>query len=148
MIQRIQSVFILISVLMLSSLFGLRLADITLKDEIYEFLITGIFKNGEKVYDGLPLVLFLSLIIILHVYVLFGYKNRIRQMRVLSFTILVLIGSYALLFYFAYAGFDGATASFRIPLLFPFFAAVLDYLAIRNIGKDEALIRSINRLRP
>lgn len=148
MIQRIQSVFILISILLLSLLYSLRLADITIGGEIYEFMITGIFKKGEKVYDGLPMVIFLALIIILHVYVLFSYKDRIRQMRVLSFTIFLLIGSYGLMLYFAYAGFDGAKASFRIPLLFPFFAAVLDYLAIRNIGKDEALIRSINRLRP
>ena len=69
-------------------------------------------------------------------------------MRVLGFTIILLIGLFGLFFYFAYAGFDGATTSFKIPVSFPLIAAILDYLAIRNIGKDEALIRSVDRLRP
>jgi len=44
-------------------------------------------------------------------------------------------------------GFKGATASFKIAVAFPLVAIILDYLAIRSIGKDEALIRSLNRIR-
>jgi hypothetical protein len=148
MLQRIQTVYLLIAALLLGMLFLYPLADISVGGEIYQFSIEGIFKGAEKVFSGLPLILFLSLILLLHVYVIFGYKKRIRQMRVLGFTIILLIGLFGLFFYFAYAGFEGATVSFRIPVAFPLVAAILDYLAIRNIGKDEALIRSVNRLRP
>lgn len=44
-------------------------------------------------------------------------------------------------------GFEGAKASFKIPAAFPLVVIILDYLAIRSIGKDEALIRSLNRIR-
>jgi hypothetical protein len=37
--------------------------------------------------------------------------------------------------------------SFNIAVVFPLIAIILDYLAIRNIGKDEALVRSIDRIR-
>ena len=148
MLQRIQTVYLLIAALLLGMLYLYPLADISVGSEIYQFNINGIFKGAEKVFSGLPLMLFLTLIIFLHIYVIFGYKKRIRQMRVLGFTIILLVGLSGLFFFFAYAGFEGATASFRIPVAFPVVAAILDYLAIRNIGKDEALIRSIDRLRP
>jgi hypothetical protein len=35
----------------------------------------------------------------------------------------------------------------RISAAFPLIAIILNYLAIRNIGADEALIRSLERLR-
>jgi len=148
MLQRIQTVYLLIAALLLGMLFLYPLADLSVGSEIYRFSIEGIFKGTEKVFNGLPLFIFLSLIMLLHLYVIFSFKKRIRQMRVLGFTIILLVGLFGLFFYFAYAGFEGATVSFKIPVVFPVVAAILDYLAIRNIGKDEALIRSIDRLRP
>ena len=148
MLQRIQTVYLVIAVVLLSMLYRFPLADISTGSEIFQFSINGIFKGSEMVFNGLPLIAFLSLIILLHVFVIFMYKKRIRQMRVLGFTIILLLGLFGLFFYFAYAGFKGATASFKIPVAFPVVAAILDYLAIRNIGKDEALVRSVDRLRP
>jgi hypothetical protein len=148
MIQRVQTAFLVVSALLLSMLFRFPLADISYGGELYQFTIEGINKAGEQVYNGIPLIIFLSIILLLHIFVIFSYKKRILQMRVLGFTIILLLGLFGLFFYFAYSGFEGAAASFRIPVSFPVIAAILDYLAIRNIGKDEALIRSINRLRP
>jgi hypothetical protein len=50
-------------------------------------------------------------------------------------------------FFFTYYSFSEAQISFKISILFPIVAIILDYLAIRGIGKDEALIRSIDRIR-
>jgi hypothetical protein len=75
------------------------------------------------------------------------YKKRIRQIRVAVFTIVLLLGLFGIFFYFTYAGFEGAKVAFKIPVAFPLIAIILDYLAIRAIGKDEALIRSLNRIR-
>lgn len=148
MLQRIQTVYLVIAVVLLSMLYRFPLADISTGSEIFQFSINGIFKGSEMVFNGLPLIAFLSLIILLHVFVIFMYKKRIRQMRVLGFTIILLLGLFGLFFYFAYAGFKGATVSFKIPVAFPVIAAILDYLSIRDIGKDEALVRSVDRLRP
>jgi len=148
MIQRIQTVYLLVSVILLGMLFWFPLAEISSGTDVFQFNINGIFKGTEKIFNGLPLFLFLSLIVILHIYVIFRFKKRIQQMRILGFTIILLLGLFGLFFYFAYSGFKGATVSFGIPVAFPVVAAILDYLAIRNIGKDEALIRSVDRLRP
>lgn len=148
MLQRIQTVYLFFSVLLLASLLWVPLAEISSGADILNFNINGIYKGSEKIFNGLPLLLFLLLILILHLYVIFSYKHRIRQMRILGFTIILLIGLFGLFFYFTYSGLNGATVSFKVPVAFPVVAAILDYLAIRNIGKDEALIRSVNRLRP
>ena len=42
---------------------------------------------------------------------------------------------------------DELSVTGKIALAFPFISIVLDYLAIRNIGADEALVRSLERLR-
>jgi hypothetical protein len=37
--------------------------------------------------------------------------------------------------------------AFKVTVVFPVVAAILDFLAIRALGKDEALVRSLNRIR-
>lgn len=147
MIQRIQTVYLLLSVILLSSLFWLPLAEITVREGLYAFTIKGISGSEGIVFKGLPLILFLTLLILMHIVVIILYRKRILQIRLLVFTIVSMLGFSGLLIWFAYAGFTGATAGFKIPMAFPWIAIILDYLAIRNIGKDEALIRSIDRLR-
>jgi len=147
MIQRIQTVYLLLSVILLSSFFWLPLAEISTGEGLYAFTIKGISGGEGIVFKGLPLLLFLILLIFMHIIVIFLYRKRILQIRLLVFTIVAMLGFSGLLVWFAYAGFTGATAGFKIPMAFPLIAIILDYLAIRNFGKDEALSRSIDRLR-
>ena len=62
---------------------------------------------------------------------------------------LLMFGYYAILFICLIQGARSMEADWnlRIPAAFPLVCVVLDWLAIRAIGKDEALIRSLNRLR-
>lgn len=147
MIQRIQTFFLAVSILLLALLYKLPLAEISTNNTIYLFDIMGIHNSDSIVFSGLPLIIFLSLIIALHVFVIFSFKKRIRQIRILTFTITLLLGLCGIFFYFAYASLDEAVVSFKIPVAFPIVAIILDYLAIRGIGRDEALVRSVDRLR-
>jgi hypothetical protein len=52
-----------------------------------------------------------------------------------------------LMFFFLYTSFDDIKVAFKIPMSFPLIAIILDYLSIRAIGKDEALVRSLDRIR-
>ncbi|MCK5170207.1 MAG: DUF4293 domain-containing protein, partial [Bacteroidales bacterium] len=80
---------------------------------------------------------------------IFLYKKRIIQMRINSFNIILMIGYLGLNYYYIQnfsKQLDGVV-SYEITTIFPFVAAILTYLAIRAIGKDEALIRSMDRIR-
>jgi hypothetical protein len=147
MIQRIQTVFIIVAELLVALLYMLKFADLSVNGELHTFTAKGIFNGETLVFDGLPLMIFIGLIVLLHLAIIFMYKKRIRQIRMLVFTIILLLGLFGMFFYFTYAGFSGANVAFKIPVVFPIIAIVLDYMAIRAIGKDEALIRSMDRIR-
>ena len=147
MIQRIQTVYILLAGILTSTLYKLKLADLSVNNELMEFYSKGILKGEEVVFSGLPIFLFIGIIALLHVAALFLYKKRIIQIRILVFTIILLLGLFGMFFYFTYMGFDDAKVAFKIPVAFPLVAIILDWLAIRAIGKDEALVRSLNRIR-
>lgn len=147
MIQRIQTIFILVAGMLVAALYFLPFADISVNNVIHIFNAKGIFEGENLIFDGLPILLFIGLIALLHIVVIFLYKKRIRQIRILAFTIILLLGLFGMFFYFTYAGFDGAKVAFKIPVAFPIIAMILDYLAIRSIGKDEALVRSMDRIR-
>jgi len=147
MIQRIQSVFIFLAALITASLLKLNFAELIVEGEYYIFSAKGISLGEVIKFDGLPLMLFTGLIAILHFIALFLYKKRIRQIRLIGFTMILLIGLLALMFYFLYSGFDDVKVVFKVPMIFPLIALILDYLAIRAIGRDEALVRSLDRIR-
>jgi hypothetical protein len=107
----------------------------------------GIYNGENLIFNGLAIFIFIWLVALLHFAVIFLYKKRILQIRILVFTIVLLIGLFGMFFYFTYTGFTDAKAAFKVPVVFPVVAAILDFLAIRAIGKDEALVRSLNRIR-
>ncbi len=147
MLQRIQTIYLVASLLLSVMLFRLPIADLLAGGKVMLFTIAGLFSEGELVFSGLPLQILLGIIVLLHLVAIFSYKNRIRQMRLLGFTIFTMLGMFGMFFYFAYASFEQVTVGFKLYVVIPVVASVIDYLAIRNIGKDEALVRSIDRLR-
>ena len=147
MIQRVQTAYLLVAGLLVASLYKLTFAELVVDGEFHVFNAQGIFNGGNLVFDGLPVMIFIGLIALLHFVAIFMYKKRIRQIRMVVFTILLLLGLVGLFFYFIYAGFDAPKVAFKIPMVFPLIAVILDYLAIRAIGKDEALVRSLDRIR-
>lgn len=147
MIQRIQTVFLLIAGLLIASIYKLNIAELSVEGELYVFNAFGIFKGENLVFDGLPVLILIGLIALLHLVIIFMYKKRIRQIRMIVFTIILQLGLFGIFFYFIHAGFSGAEVAYKVPLVFPIVAIILDYLAIRSIGKDEALVRSLDRIR-
>ncbi len=147
MIQRIQTVYIFIAAVLTASLLLLDFAELVVNNDLYVFDASGIKQGNNVIFDGLPVMAFIGLITLLHIAVIFMYKNRIRQIRVLAFTVILLLGLLGILFYFLHSGFENVEVAYKFPMTFPLIAAILDYLAIRAIGKDEALVRSLDRIR-
>ncbi len=147
MIQRIQTLYIFLAAVITALLLKLNFAELAVNSELYVFNAKGIISGEQVLFNGLPILGFIGLIVLLHFIVIFLFKKRILQIRILGFTMILLLGLVGVMFYFLYAAFDGAEVVFKIPIVFPVIAFILDYLAIRAIGKDEALIRSLNRIR-
>jgi hypothetical protein len=135
MIQRIQSVYLLL-------IFGLMLAMFFLPP------VMKFEKEGVEVL-GLSLNVIYGLSGLMALVCIFLYKNRPVQLYLCYGIALILVLSYLIiLFDFGISGgSDEIKTKFQAPIIFPLFALVLDILAIRAIQSDEKLVRSTERLR-
>lgn len=154
MIQRIQTVYLLIAEILIGILFFVPFAGISGKDgSIYRFDLKGLSLDGilksEIASGSMPLILLWAVSMILIVVTIFMYKNRKQQIWFSIITIFILLGFGSLIFYFVLtnAKLLAGSHSFRIFMIFPVIAAILSYMARRAIGKDEMLVRSIDRIR-
>ncbi len=144
---------LIIVALMVATLF-LPLAMLQAETSFYSFDATGvstIAAEPELVYPTWGLFALTAVISILSLITIFLFKKRMLQIRLCIFNGILMLGFYALFGFFVWILKDqlaGAALSVKIALLsFPIIALILDYLAIRNIGADEALVRSLDRLR-
>lgn len=147
MIQRIQSLYLLASAILVALLFTLPIAEIAKDGAVYLFDNKGIVLNGVLQKDGLIISILAGIFVLLQVLTLFSYKNRTRQIKMTIGAVLLLVGLLSMFFIYTYSSYSGAQISFKISAIFPLIAIVFNYLAIRAIKKDDALIRSIDRIR-
>jgi hypothetical protein len=155
MIQRVQTVYLLIVAGLFIALMFLPIAFLQSEDILYSFEVTGlntVIQPSELAYPTWSLMAIAAIIILLAFVIIFMYKKRILQIRICIFNALLMIGFCALFgFYLWHFGklpeLAHMKVNIRIWAAFPVIAFILNYLAIRNIGADETLIRSLERLR-
>ena len=151
MIQRIQSIYLFLAAAALgcSSLFPLATASgdsTALAATGDNFFADGTYWPNE--FQGWMAALFLTAAA---VFTIFLYKNRTRQMLLaggIALGAVLLLGAFAALGYYnAQRLPEGADAHLALGSVFPPAAVPLLLLAYRAIKKDEALVRSADRLR-
>ena len=126
MIQRIQSLFLLIcSLINLVYCYHLYFVD-----------------TLDKLISAVVVLLFPLIISIISFYTIFKYKNRQTQFVLNRFSIILCFLFVGILIFM----FD-IISSFEWINLVPLFSIVLLVLANRAIKKDDDLIRSIDRIR-
>jgi len=155
MIQRIQSLYLLLTTL-LSLLFlnGPILSFINTEGKEIYLKAGGIFTSAgtgtpESIEKLIPLLILIILIPLISILAIFLFKQRKIQMKVtLALVILILIFTGA-----------GAFYSFRViqnydamlvpgyRMIIPVVLLVLSVMAYRGVKKDEELVRSYDRLR-
>lgn len=152
MIQRIQTLFLLVVAILMGSLYFFPIAQLFgEQQEIYEFYFNGLRVLGEQeLYVATwPTFVLLSVIVFISFFSIFLFRRRVLQMRVNLFNIVLMLG-YLGLNYFYIQNFDkqmDGKVVYQLVAVFPVISVIFTYLAIRSIGKDEALIRSIDRIR-
>ncbi|MDI3520514.1 MAG: hypothetical protein PWQ06_1214 [Anaerophaga sp.] len=155
MIQRIQTVYLLIATILTGSLFFLTMAEMADMKDFYELTWKGIYKIGPEnpaqlVIPGLALSILTVAATAISFFTIFLYKKRLIQIRLCGLNMGLLLGLSGMIYYMGKSGakeLGASELSFNWPLVLPLVALVLIYLALRSIGKDEALIRSMNRIR-
>jgi hypothetical protein len=150
MIQRIQTVYLLITIILTGFVIGFPLVELfTENDTSYVMTILGVYfeKNMEYSTWGLLVLCIINMIIAL--IAVFLYRNRVLQMRLCVFNILVIVGFYILFAFYYWIIQEKFAAEMLVkwPVILPLINAIFTYLALRAIAKDEALVRAADRLR-
>lgn len=155
MIQRIQTLYLLgIVALMVAALFT-PLAYFVAGTEVYELFAFSLKPKGatEAGQSTMYMGIIVALATLLPLVTIFLYKNRMLQIRLCAVELVLLAGAeifMAIYYYLSnrmFSMMEFHTQGFRIAIIFPIVALILDYLALRAIFKDEMLVRSLDRIR-
>ncbi len=149
MIQRIQSVYLLIvailSVIVISNPVG---SFVGTDNTITEFTnLSLVYQDGAENYEPWALFAIQILSAIISLVTIFLYRKRMLQIRLSIFNIILEIGYYATIVTFVYMLKGEATFVPSWIVCLPFAGIVFNWLAIRAIGKDEMLVRAYEKLR-
>ncbi len=150
MIQRIQSVYLLLASCCIGLMFLFPLAWFEKDGAQQLFMLYGILDaNGLSVLNFYSLSVLAGLLIFLFMFILFRYKSRKAQLRLCRVAFIILLGLLALpVFYILkYSQLHTMTFFPGITFTLPVLSGVFTWLAFRGIKKDEELIRSIDRIR-
>ena len=155
MLQRIQSIYLFLAGLAILALFLFPLAhNVYVNNAPINIMVTGTYidAGGQQAMKDhfVALSAVTAVVGIIPFIIIFLYKNRKQQITLIYSTIFVIIG-YS--FWIAQAakevtgGITLQASNFGIGLFLCPLAILLLILAIKNIQKDEKLIKSADRLR-
>lgn len=162
MIQRIQSVYLLLIVIFQSLLFATALATFSSYETSFNLSLMGFYKlssaGHELLINSYALMAVNILLILFTLFIIFSFKNRKKQMRFAAFNFLLLSGFIVLMFYsydnaksFLDLSFNNQgeelSTTFGIGMILPLLSLVCNFLALKGIKKDEELVRSADRIR-
>ena len=162
MIQRRQTIYMLLSAIVSALLFFMPLASFDANGNVMRFTIFGIQNPLENLTLSTtytwPLVVLAILMTLAPIVTIFLYKKRELQVRLCRLNMLVTIIFIGLIFLYYESDLQQVIAAvegdeyqldvaYFIGMVLPLINLVLEILAIRGIKKDIELLKSIDRLR-
>ncbi len=156
MIQRIQSLYLFIIVVLsaitlFSPVAGLQHLETA---ELYRLNYQGLFlidSNLGELFSTSTWMLTALMVIVplISLIVIFLFKKRILQIRLMFFNLVLMAGFYGILFIYLWQFGKQLNAKWFLEIVsaFPLINIIFSVLAIRAIGRDEALVKSLNRIR-
>ncbi len=154
MIQRIQTVFLAIVVILMAALTPLpylQIQDVEKGEKItlYALEKVSISPESDLVVEFMPYV-FVSILALLScgiaIYQIFQFKKRLLQIKLGALNALFMGGALVLMTYFVDKNGAGVQ-QVLLPYYFPIIALVCNILSNRFIRRDEKLVRSADRMR-
>lgn len=155
MIQRKQTLFLLIAAVLVALTISLPLGKYLAGDE--EFVLTAFsvsLTGTGKIVGTLPLTVLGIMALALPLVTIFLYKRRLVQIRLCFSEFVLLTGFQGFIVWYLIhvkntlaAGGDELAFVYSVTAIFPLVSIFFTWIALRGIMKDEALVRSMDRIR-
>lgn len=154
MIQRVQTLFLVLAGLLFSMMIFFPLASFLTHEQqvytLYAFSITDSLNPAwTSPLSSVPIGILLVMIAGISLVSIFLYKRRILQARLATINMILAILWPALVWFICWLGEESlhATYSLEAIIVVSWIGAVLQYMARRRILIDEALVKSFDRIR-
>lgn len=152
MLQRVQTLYLMGVFILTLLMFTGPIAEFSAEEGVLTLKHSGILNHlGEKMQlSTWPLTLIFSLVSILSFFNVFSYKNRVRQMRLCIFLMLVSFGMAGMMFYYTWVAvnkFETLQTLYQWRFVIPPIIIILLYLAFRGIRRDELMVKAYDRIR-
>lgn len=154
MIQRIQSVYLFLAIVLTASLFFVPYAELTNKaGDLFLLDSKGLYpvspSNAVAIFANSIIIFLCAASIAILITTIFRYKSLGRQMNLSKIGLLILLTLAGIVFYEIYKSNSllGGTYSIKIFAAFPVISIILVWLAMRGMHKDDQLLKSIDRIR-
>ena len=152
MIQRIQSIFLFVSLCFLIPMFFAPAAEMIYETgEIFAFNLVGFYQTVAGTTTTLSkqysIMILGILIVVLNLLIIIMYKSRVLQMRLCVYNMLLLAGLMGIALFALYTIPNVRSVSFSMPAVFPIISIILHFLAFRGIRRDEMMVQALSRLR-
>ncbi|MCI6161683.1 MAG: DUF4293 domain-containing protein [Prevotellaceae bacterium] len=152
MIQRKQTLFLIVAIILTVVCLCLPIGRFVPESMGVTSLMFNLWiqtGNGSHDFSVWALFAILLLTCSIALWAIFSYKNRTFQSRLCLFNMLLLLGWYAVYAVFAIILGKDQKVSFSVEIAacLPFISLILHFLARKGIQADEALIKSMDRIR-
>lgn len=156
MIQRIQTVYLGIVAILLALpvVLEVSLASLTIEEGVYNLspVTVSWISDGvsDTVFGSYSIAAAFGLSLFLTIYAILQFKNRKFQMRLIQLAMLLqpIIGAIVFVYADKMAELsEGASVSYSPVIAVLLVNVLLYFLALQGVKKDDALVRSADRLR-
>lgn len=149
MIQRIQSIYLLLSTILLGLVFVFPFG--TLVSEVqYTYNVFAISADATNSFSTLPVAVLVGIATLLSFVSIFLFKNRPLQNRLNVLAMILMVVTPAVAYLYATFGmekFAAQSMTYGVAYILPICSLVFSFLAFKAIQKDNNLIRSLDRIR-
>lgn len=152
MLQRSQTLYLLAAFILAILMFTGPLARLSLEAGELVLKHAGVFNVAGERQDMAtwPLSTCFIIVAVLAFLTVFSYMNRIRQMRLSVFLIMLNAGMTGMMFYYTWVAGNKFHTDQTVHLwrfVIPPINMILYYLAFRRIRRDELLVKAFDRIR-
>ena len=172
MIQRIQTLYLFVVVVLFATMVATPLLDFKINNvkldvenkeqakpdvkvtkdvKVYQMTYQGIVdkESGDMLISTSLVTLYEIVVAVIALITIFLYKNRGSQIKLTIFNMVLQVGFYVVIAIYMYTAYKYAETDFdfHMPIVFPLISLILSYLAFRAIVKDDLLVKSLGRVR-
>lgn len=150
MIQRIQSIYLFLAAIAIVVMYFFPIANFYGDMHYFYLSLGGISDNTYMSINTIPLLVMAAVIIVLIFASIFSYKNRLLQLKMIRFGVLLNL-AFIIILYFGYIDNIVKKADvevqYKVGVYFPLIVLVMLILAARAVMSDEKKVRAADRLR-